>query len=482
MLRRLTTKATFLVFFSTATVYVLLVIFFSQPPGMSMTNGDEPHYLLQAHSLLHDHDLEVENNYANADYRAFFDGGALDVGAYLYAYNGRTIRHHFALGMPLLLTPAYALGGRVGVQLLLAILTAAGMSWLLLAAQQFMPSLSAFVTVLLCALTYPIVIYSHQIYPETVVMVLVTLVLALTLTPPGARWRGRALVVGLAVGLMPHFQNKFILLSALLYSFFLWRMRTDLRSAVRWSLPPILLLAAAHLTWAYVIYGELGWSALISPGYARLIDTRIDDGVLGLWFDQEVGLFFFAPLYLLAIPGAGILAHRPDQRSTVLWLIAVYASFHVMGGAYYDWPAGLSPAPRYLVPVLPILVVFVGGVLTWLWRRGQCAPPLLLILISSYFTYLILFVQRAYMFPFYIGSNSLLREHFRGRQTVTWIVSQLPSFLTSIDTAYLKLAMLVVMVSAVLLLTIPLNHVYIRILNQLPYKSARRWHLSDKDS
>jgi len=462
--RKLTMNSPLLMFVISAALYVLLVIFFSQPPGMSMTNGDEPHYLLQAHSLLYDHDLEVENNYANRDYLAFFNGGILDVGAYLYTYNGRTIRHHFALGMPLLLTPAYAIGGRIGVQLLLALLTAAGMSWLFLVIQQFIPSPVAFITALLCALTYPIVIYSHQIYPETVIMALVALVLMLTLAASAQHRRRDALAVGLTVGVMPHFQNKFILLALLLYSWYLWQTRDNLRTSVRWSLPPILLLAVAHLAWAYVVYGELGWSALISPGYARLIDTRIDDGVLGLWFDQEVGLFFFAPLYLLALPGAWILARCPNRRSTVLWLAIIYAGFHLLGGAYYDWPAGLSPAPRYLVPVIPILVIFVGGALTWLLRSRQFLQPLMLILITVYFTYLILFVQRAYMFPFYLGSNSILREHFRSNQAIVWLVNQLPSFLTAIDTAYLKLTLVTIAFSVTMLAAIPLNRLFQHIL------------------
>ena len=468
MQRLQTIKPVFLLFVLIATTYAVLVLFYSRPPGMSMTNGDEPHYLLQAHSLWYDHDLEMQNNYANLDYTEFFDGGVLDIGAYLYEYNGRTIRHHFALGMPLLLTPAYAIGGRIGVQLLLALLTATGMSWLFLTVRQFIPSPVAFVTVLLCALTYPIVIYSHQIYPETIIMVLMTLVLTLTLPALALHQRRNALVVGTVVGMMPHFQNKFILLSLLLYSLFLWRTRPYLRLTLRWSLPPILLLAIAHLAWAYIIYGELGWSALVSPGYARLIDTRIDDGILGLWFDQEVGLFFFAPLYLLALPGAWILARRPDMRGAILWLIAIYASFHLLGGAYYDWPAGLSPAPRYLVPVLPILVIFVSGALAWSLRHRQLLQPILLILITVYFTYLILFVQRAYMFPFYIGSNSILREHFRSSQTVAWIVNQLPSFLTAIDAAYLKLTLVTIVFSAIMLMAVPLNRLFWRIRKDNP--------------
>ena len=44
--RLYTTHPALLLFLITATVYTLLVLFFSRPPGMSMTNVDEPHYLL----------------------------------------------------------------------------------------------------------------------------------------------------------------------------------------------------------------------------------------------------------------------------------------------------------------------------------------------------------------------------------------------------------------------------------------------------
>jgi hypothetical protein len=464
--RLYTTHPALLLFLLTATAYTLLVLFFSRPPGMSMTNGDEPHYLLQAHSLVNDGDLEMQNNYTAGDYRDFFDTETLNVGAYLYEYNGRTIRHHFALGMPLLLAPAYALGGRVGVQLLLALLTAGGMSALLLAVRRFVAPRAAFAGVLLCALLYPIVIYSHQIYPETVILALTAFVLALTLVGDATHVRRRALLVGLAVGLMPHFQNKFILLSALLYAFLLWELRAHLGVALRWSLPPIVLLAAGHLAWAYVIYGEIGRSALISPGYPQLVDARIDDGVLGLWFDQEVGLFFFAPLYLLALPGGWVLLREPVSRGAALWLALIYASFHLLGGAYYDWPAGLSPAPRYLVPVLPVLVIFTAAGLAWLLRRGQLLQPLLLVVVTAYFTYLILFVQRAFMFPFYIGTNTILRDHFRGNPIVERLIMLLPSFLRAIDSAYPKTLLVTVVVLAGMLAAIPLNRLLTRALRR----------------
>ena len=36
--------------------------------------GDEPYYLLIAHSLVHDGDFELSNNFANQDYRAYYPG------------------------------------------------------------------------------------------------------------------------------------------------------------------------------------------------------------------------------------------------------------------------------------------------------------------------------------------------------------------------------------------------------------------------
>lgn len=452
------------VFLITFAVYAVLVLAFSSPPGISQTNGDEPHYLLQMHSLVYDGDLEVTNNYANRDFRDFYPAETLDIGAYLYRYNDQVVRHHFALGMPLLLAPAYAVGARSGVLLALALLTAIGMGRLYVAARQLASPPIAFFGVLLCALLYPIVIYSHQIYPEAVIMALTAYTLSLIVSDADRHLRVRALLVGLFVGLMPQFQNKYILLAAVLYLVFLWRTRAALGQMLRWSLPPLLLLAVGHLAWAYIVYGEIGPSALISPGYQRITDERIDDGVLGLWFDQEIGLFFFAPLYLMALPGAWVLISRRATRRIALALLLIYASFHLLSGVYYDWPAGLSPAPRYLIPVLPVLVIFVCAALEWLLRRGQLIQPLVLVLLTAYITYLILFVQRAFMFPFYVGTNMILRDHFPGNGAALWLMASLPSFLRAFESAYPKLLTTAAIVTLLLLAAIPVNRVVGRVI------------------
>src|SRR5581483_1302952 len=83
--------------------------------------GDEPHYLLAAHSLVHDGDLDLANNYARGDYQLFFEGATLDPHVRITAV-GQVLRHD--LGLPFVLAPAYALGGRAGVEYFLACLAA----------------------------------------------------------------------------------------------------------------------------------------------------------------------------------------------------------------------------------------------------------------------------------------------------------------------------------------------------------------------
>ena len=61
--------------------FVTLVVYFQLIPYLLYTwaiTGDEPHYLLAAHSLVYDHDLDLANNYADQDYASFYPSALLD--------------------------------------------------------------------------------------------------------------------------------------------------------------------------------------------------------------------------------------------------------------------------------------------------------------------------------------------------------------------------------------------------------------------
>src|SRR5262249_18918765 len=74
--------------------------------------GDEPHYLMVADSLLRDHDLALERDYAEGRYRAFHPAPLEP--HYRVRGRGGAIYSLHAVGLSLLVRPASARGGSPG--------------------------------------------------------------------------------------------------------------------------------------------------------------------------------------------------------------------------------------------------------------------------------------------------------------------------------------------------------------------------------
>src|SRR4051794_4178474 len=85
--------------------------------------GDEPHYLLTAKSIVDDGNIDPPDEYRARAYRSFYPR-TLDPHGLLT--EGRLNEPH-GVGLPLLIAPAFAIGGPVGVELLMAALAALAM-------------------------------------------------------------------------------------------------------------------------------------------------------------------------------------------------------------------------------------------------------------------------------------------------------------------------------------------------------------------
>ncbi|MGH2522870.1 MAG: hypothetical protein ACRDH2_10245, partial [Anaerolineales bacterium] len=70
--------------------------------------GDEPHYLLAAHSLAYDGDFDLGNNYAERDYLSFYGDANLNPHT-RPGLDGQAVLTH-NLGLSLLITPGYRFG------------------------------------------------------------------------------------------------------------------------------------------------------------------------------------------------------------------------------------------------------------------------------------------------------------------------------------------------------------------------------------
>lgn len=364
----------------TLTIYLLCLPYVERS---WRTTGDEPHYLLAAHSLVQDGDLDLTNNYDQLDYLAFYLSPDIIRQVRLTPDGRQVLNHH--LGLPFLLAPAYALGGRYGVLIFQAILAAmlAGVTFKLAYFISGDETASLLAT-LAVGFSPPLFFYPYLIYPELIGALLTTTLLYILVTRQPATISVVMLTL-VALVTLPWLNRRFIVLAIVLTWLVarLWRIpaepdptgrataKLNPRQS-RWSRPALaaLLLPAVSIM-------ALGWfnATLLPPTRAdftlpemHLLWVRLARGI-GWLFDQQRGLFIYGPVYLLAIWGGPLLFskrddHRPTvktARLTLLPFVVALGTTAIAGGFWVAWELG----PRYLVVALPGL----APVLALAWSR-----------------------------------------------------------------------------------------------------------------
>lgn len=319
--------------------------------------GDEPHYLVITHSLLVDHDLDIANNHAQRDYRAFYPGDLRP--DYLRRGVRGEIYSIHAPGLPVLLLPAYAVAGARGAVLTIAAMAAATALAVFDAALLVAGVPAAVVTSLAVCLAVPFMPHSWLIYPEMPGALIIAWAIVWLCAPlPSHRsaWVAR----GAALAVLPWLHTKFVVLLVMLAASLLWRLRSRLVDSVA-LLAPIAVSGAAWLFAFYRMYGKLDPEA----PYGSYTDTHvllenIPRGVLGLFFDQKFGLIVYAPVYLFAIAGAWLMLRDRDRRLLALELLSAAAIFVASTTRLYMWWGGASAPARFLVPTLPMLAPLIA--------------------------------------------------------------------------------------------------------------------------
>src|SRR5918992_313228 len=130
--------------------------------GDSDYGGDEPHYLLAADSIVHDGDVDVLDEYRDRSFEEFYP---YDLDRHGREVEGRLNEPH-GVGFPLLIAPAYAVGGARAVELFLAALAALGVALAYLLALRAAPDPWALGAALAVGLSPPFLAYGTAVYPE----------------------------------------------------------------------------------------------------------------------------------------------------------------------------------------------------------------------------------------------------------------------------------------------------------------------------
>lgn len=386
--RRVPRRPSALFFFLPLVVYLAVAPWatFHRPP-----DGDEPYYLLITHSLAHDLDADLTDDYAAGESLAFLDRRLEPQPGDPIGPQGQLYSRHNEL-LPLALAPAYRLAGKAGALATMAALTAL-LAWATLRlARQYWPERpgEALLAYGLLALAPPLLLYSHQVWVEVPAALLAMLALDRILDPdPRVRGNRRHwLGIGLPILLLPLLKIRFMLLAVPLVALAWWHAGRPRKPLIVLSLA-LAAVAAGILVHNQVMFdnplkihqvGELELTDYPASAYAL--------GTLGLFWDSAFGLFAAAPLWLLLIPAVGVTlaAARPGAwrlpgpgdggalRRWLLFDLVVFAvPYLLIVVPRSEWYGGWSPPFRYALIALPLLALTLVPLLAGRRRGGARA-------------------------------------------------------------------------------------------------------------
>ncbi len=318
-------------------VYVCLIPAMLQVP----MDGDEPYYVLVAHSLLHDHDLDLRNQYHAA-------AGVLvnrpDLGPQLgdpVGPHGEQYSRHEPF-LPLLIIPGYAVAGVPGAMLTVALFGALLIrSSARLFEEEGVTDATARLVLPFLAFGPPVLWYAMRVWPE------VPAAFFMVEAVRGVRQqrRNRWAPALLALGLM---KVRFVLVAAPLALAAIARQADRRRQA---------LLAAAIIAAPLAILWIISGNPLNVHSVEELAPspaTAYAVGSLGLVLDGATGVVFQAPFFLLGLIALARWRSTPAAFRLGMMCSALYLLYLIPRA---EWHGGWSPPLRYVVFLMPLLAL-----------------------------------------------------------------------------------------------------------------------------
>ena len=361
--------------------------------GNSDYGGDEPHFLLTAESLVEDGDIDLNNQYAARAYDGFYP---YDLDKHGEETQGRLHEPH-GLGFPVLIAPAYALGGAKGVEIFLAAIAALTVALAYRLTLRVVPDPWALGAALAVGLSPPFLAYGTAVYPELTAGAALAgaalLALRLDDRPSGRDAFGCFALLGM----LPWIGAKFIP-AGLVIGYFaaraLWRVRR--RTLAIGAVESSLFSLALYVGLNEALYGgPTPYAADV--GEETATDASFPGGYLerayrlvALFIDRDYGLLRWAPVFVLAFGGLWLLwrSHRDRLARAVPALRQIELAAGLCAGALAAQlvvAAFLAPTmfgfwfpPRHPLAALPLAIPLVGWGLRRAPRLGSALTVLTL--------------------------------------------------------------------------------------------------------
>jgi hypothetical protein len=102
---------------------------------------------------------------------------------------------------------------------------------------------------------------------------------------------------------------------------------------------------------------------------------------LKLLFGTRRGLLLTSPVLLLAFVGAFLAFRRKESRAPVVLCLLVFLLYWMVNSSFEHWHAGFAIGPRYMVPALPFLCLWLARSFEALHRVTLVAAALSLLIL-----------------------------------------------------------------------------------------------------
>ena len=321
--------------------------------------GDQPHYLLAADALAHG-SFDLGPEYADPsrfEALALTPLGRGDVDTHVVAAErgGRLIQGY---ALSALIAPGWAIAGRAGTLLLVAVIGAfLSVQLLLFCVETAGDRLASRVSWALAAFLAPLSTLATILYPNIVGALALLLAYRWLFSAPTRR----PLLAGAAGAVLLLLTPRDAIGLAVLVPFAFTAGR-----GIAFRFVGVLIVAVVAISlFDAALYGV----AAPYAGYISSLDAsqrldgvptlrlRPDIGLGGMLFDRAFGLAGSAPWVFLGLAGIGPALRR---RAALLPALAAIAASLAALSIYRLWEGGWSPPNRYFVEVLPLWAPFIA--------------------------------------------------------------------------------------------------------------------------
>jgi len=397
--------------------------------------GDEPKYMRMAYSLVVDKNLDVSNEFVieegleETKKRILASGSRRFGDLSIIGLDGRIYHIHMP-GLSLLISPFLHLDiltfpneltksqpypnlkkfpsklifTRLGL-LIIGIMTIFFFARLV---YRFFNSLTLLaILLLLYIFSSPVPKFMTQLYPETAACLLTLIVFNALMFPFKTKYLNESFII-LGIGFLPWLHQRFILIAAGLYLVLIVNEIFYRKNYKKFFVLTFFLFIVSlpYFTYFYSITGNPmpnSISRLFGTSFMRF--SMFPLGFFGQLFDYSRGMIWLFPWTALALIGIYWALKRERKRASMLLLII--APYYMFTCFHIAWHGMAKEPGRYLVAIIPFLLLFFGYTIKDFLKRPNYLQLFLYVAIP-----LVIFLNKKFWFLFFdFGGSYITHTH-----------------------------------------------------------------------